>query len=145
MKAFISIVAASIFAASGLQAVASPGDNPDYLIAPDVKLLSAKIENAIAALPETRSQTNIKDATFIVLAKEAVALEIKSAALDSVIEQARSLGDQLVVNALMEIDLGAGETAEASEAPNLQPVRNEDEKKSFRAPPSSVSKGGSDY
>jgi len=144
-KPIITLAIVSAIALGGPQAVASPGDSASIIEQPIVKLLSAKIENAIAELPETRTQDSIKNATYFVLAKQEAARDIKVAAIDTVIVNAQSIGDQLVVDALNLIDLGAEETVTASKITAVKSVRDPEPIVSFRAPPSTVSKGGSDY
>lgn len=145
MKSIIIITLASVLAVGGTQVVASPADNMNLLTQPDVKLLSAKIENAIADLPETRTKEGIQNATYFVLAKQDASLDVKVAAVDSVIIHARLIDDQQIVDALDMIDLGADEVVKPEAENTVQSVSVPDLTASIPAPPSTVSKGGSDY
>jgi len=124
LKSAMTLAIASILAVGGVHAQASPSDSASLLEQPVVKLLSAKIENAIAELPESRSQDSIKNATYFVLAKQEATRDVKSAAIDTVILHAQSIGDQQVVDALSLIDLGAPETVTASATTEVKSVRD---------------------
>lgn len=145
MKSKFAAILTATFLATGVQAAASPTDSTAVIEQPIVKLLSAKIENAIAELPQTRTQDSIQNAVYFVLAKQDSPYEIKVAAVDTVILQARALGDQQVAKALSTIDLTANEAVSASATTDAKSVRDPEPAPSFRAPPSTVSKGGSDY
>lgn len=145
MKSKFTALIAATFLATGVHAAASPTDSTAVIEQPIVKLLSAKIENAIAELPETRSQESIQNAVYFVLAKQDSPYEVQVAAVDTVILQARALGDQQVAEALSSIDLTANEAVTASATTDAKSVRDPEPAFSFRAPPSTVSKGGSDY
>ena len=145
MKSLLTITLAAAFAVSGMEAGASPADSARLLVEPEVKLLSAKIENAIAELPETRTSTSIQNATFFILAKQDSPLEMKVAAIDTVIDRAKSIGDQEVVEALNSIELIKDEAAIASKIPIAQANDLQEQASLFKAPPSAASKGGSDY
>ena len=145
MKSKFAAIVTATFLASGIQVAASPTDSSVTIEQPIVKLLSAKIENAIAELPETRTQDSIQNAVYFVLAKQVSPYDVQVAAVDTVILQARALGDQQVAEALSLIDLTANESVTASVTTDTKSVRDPEPASSFRAPPSTVSKGGSDY
>ncbi|NNC38858.1 MAG: hypothetical protein EX271_08840 [Acidimicrobiales bacterium] len=144
-KSLLSMFLTSVFVTSGVTVSASPIDSVTQLNQPVIELLSAKIENAIADLPEDRTKTTIQNATLFVLAKQEEGLDLKMAAISDVIIQARSIGDRQVVDALQSIDIDLNEDIESKSDPIPKTVAAKKSKALVQAPPSTAAKGGSDY
>lgn len=126
-------------------AAASPADNDISFSQAKVELLSAKIGNAIADLPESKTQLAIQNATFFVLAKEEAPFGLKVAAIEDVIGQADLIGDTQVVKALEAIDLGVNNVKDTDARLEPKTVSQKQRTALISTPPSTASKGGSDY
>jgi len=145
-----SIVAISLL--GGINAYSSPASRLAADKKETIKILSARIENAIVDLGEIRTRDDIKNAALIVLEQQNSNAEINAAALNMVIQNAILLEDGMVVGALKAVEfetLDIREQAEVRTDPEETIVKDEavivQSRFALPPPPAANSSGGSDY
>lgn len=136
---FISVVSLAILCTS-VAFASSPKINGED-VSTEVILLTAKIENVIADLNVDRTELDIYKSTTLILANAEASDEIKSSAVEAVMQNAIAMGDKKVVDALAAIEF---QTKVAFETP-VQATSKPVVKASFPPPPATSSTGGSDY
>lgn len=140
-KSIIRTAIVACFLTSGIPAYASPDKAAILKVQPEVKLLSAKIENALAELPDNKSIEAVQTSTNFVLNNEEAEKLVMVAALEMVVYNAKAVGDQTVVTALTEFKWEINIAEDIVQAVSVQPVT----KPSFAPPPDVGRSGRSDY
>jgi hypothetical protein len=141
IKSILSITLFAALTATGSVSFADPGKTDLAAIQPQVKLLSAKIENTIADLDLDKTEFNVRNAAVFLLASLDLDTEIKSQAVYEVIRHADAIGDTIVVEALSAIEFESVEVEEKPEQPTV--VNNVPA--NFPPPPAAKPQSGSDY